>query len=77
MMKMNAAYLYLVAWLTYAAPAWVTMVAGVFVLTSLTLSLFLLFEHLAAYKNPEVCSYHLEGRNREFTCVRFCDFSFL
>ncbi|KAI4375787.1 hypothetical protein MLD38_013613 [Melastoma candidum] len=52
-MKMGAAYLDLVAWLTYAPPTWVTTVAGVFVLTSLTLSLFLLLEHLAAYKNPE------------------------
>ncbi|CAA6655874.1 unnamed protein product [Spirodela intermedia] len=34
-------------------PIWATIVAGVFVLASLSLSGFLIFEHLSAYRNPE------------------------
>ncbi|MQM22960.1 hypothetical protein Taro_056020 [Colocasia esculenta] len=34
-------------------PTWASVIAGVFVLVSLSLSLFLIFEHLSAYKNPE------------------------
>ncbi|XP_078448405.1 organic solute transporter ostalpha protein (DUF300) isoform X2 [Wolffia australiana] len=34
-------------------PAWATIVAGVFVLATLSLSGFLVFEHLSTYKNPE------------------------
>ena len=37
-------------------PAWASIIAGVSVLTSLSLSSFLVFEHLSAYKNPEVSS---------------------
>ncbi|XP_077220706.1 protein LAZ1-like isoform X2 [Tasmannia lanceolata] len=32
---------------------WAPVVAGVFVIISLSLSMFLLFEHISAYKNPE------------------------
>lgn len=53
-MKIISAYLDLIARLTYSPPTWATAVAGVFVLITLVLSLYLLFEHLAAYKNPEV-----------------------
>jgi hypothetical protein len=38
----------------YALPVWATIISGLFVLVSLSLSLFLLFNHLSAYKNPEV-----------------------
>lgn len=40
--------------LTYNPPTWATIMAGAFVLITLTLSMYLLFEHLSAYKNPEV-----------------------
>ncbi|KAL3722811.1 hypothetical protein ACJRO7_035075 [Eucalyptus globulus] len=43
----------LIIFLTYTAPTWATVVAGAFVLVTLALSIYLLFEHLAAYKNPE------------------------
>ncbi|KAJ0693209.1 putative organic solute transporter subunit alpha/Transmembrane protein [Helianthus annuus] len=39
--------------LKYSAFPWTTLVAAVFVFVSLTLSIFLLFQHLSAYKNPE------------------------
>ncbi|XP_030522842.1 protein LAZ1 isoform X1 [Rhodamnia argentea] len=43
----------LITFLTYTAPTWATVVAGALVLVTLALSIYLLFEHLAAYKNPE------------------------
>nr|XP_043623918.1 protein LAZ1-like isoform X1 [Erigeron canadensis] len=39
--------------LSSGPPTWPYLVAGVFVFISLTLSIYLLFEHLSAYKNPE------------------------
>ncbi|WCJ40005.1 hypothetical protein M5689_020943 [Euphorbia peplus] len=39
--------------LGYSPPLWATVIAAAFVLLTLCLSLFLLFEHLSAYKNPE------------------------
>jgi hypothetical protein len=36
-----------------ALPLWATIIAGVFVIISLSLSIYLLFNHLSAYKNPE------------------------
>ncbi|KAF5449060.1 hypothetical protein F2P56_029547 [Juglans regia] len=39
--------------LGYVAPTWASLVAGSFVLVTLVLSIYLLFEHLSAYKNPE------------------------
>ncbi|KAK6946524.1 Organic solute transporter subunit alpha/Transmembrane protein 184 [Dillenia turbinata] len=39
--------------LTYSPPIWASLIAGAFVLMTLTLSMYLLFEHLSAYKNPE------------------------
>lgn len=38
----------------YPTPSWALVAAGIFVLTSLSLSMFLIFEHLSSYKNPEV-----------------------
>ncbi|XP_016555500.2 protein LAZ1 isoform X2 [Capsicum annuum] len=38
---------------SFSPPIWATLVAGVFVVITLTLSMYLLFEHLSAYKNPE------------------------
>ncbi|XP_016541546.1 protein LAZ1 isoform X4 [Capsicum annuum] len=38
---------------SYSAPIWATLIAGLFVLLTLTLSIYLLFHHLSAYKNPE------------------------
>ncbi|KAK7310558.1 hypothetical protein RJT34_08136 [Clitoria ternatea] len=37
----------------YSAPAWATIIAAAFLFPTLTLSMYLLFEHLSAYKNPE------------------------
>ncbi|XP_060187343.1 protein LAZ1-like isoform X2 [Lycium barbarum] len=37
----------------YSPPVWATLVGGVFVVITLTLSMYLLFEHLSSYKNPE------------------------
>ncbi|XP_010935262.1 protein LAZ1 [Elaeis guineensis] len=39
--------------LSYSPPIWATLIAGLFVVISLTLSMLLLFNHLSAYKNPE------------------------
>jgi predicted membrane chloride channel (bestrophin family) len=41
----------------YSAPVWATMVAGLFMLIALSLSMYLIFEHLSAYNNPEVSSF--------------------
>ncbi|KAH0744833.1 hypothetical protein AABB24_012984 [Solanum stoloniferum] len=38
---------------SYSPPVWATLIAGVFIVISLTLSMYLLFEHLSSYKNPE------------------------
>ncbi|XP_057464459.1 protein LAZ1-like isoform X2 [Actinidia eriantha] len=38
---------------SYSPPSWATLLAGAFVVLTLTLSIYLLFEHLSAYKNPE------------------------
>lgn len=53
-MKITA-YYDLVSLLTYSTPTWASLVAGLFLLVTLSLSMYLLFEHLSAYKNPEVC----------------------
>ncbi|XP_058090669.1 protein LAZ1 isoform X2 [Magnolia sinica] len=37
----------------YFPPTWAALVAGALVVLTLSLSLYLLFEHLSAYKNPE------------------------
>ncbi|CAI9090402.1 OLC1v1025165C1 [Oldenlandia corymbosa var. corymbosa] len=37
----------------YSPPTWATIIGGVFVVVSLILSVYLLFEHLSAYKHPE------------------------
>lgn len=37
----------------YSPPAWATAIAGVFVVITLSLSMYLLLQHLSAYKNPE------------------------
>lgn len=39
---------------SYSPPIWAALVAGFFVMVTVTLSAYLLFEHLSAYKNPEV-----------------------
>ncbi|XP_059433133.1 protein LAZ1-like [Corylus avellana] len=51
-MKMTT-YLNLVTLLAYTAPIWATVLAGFLVIVTLVLSIYLLFEHLSAYKNPE------------------------
>ncbi|KAJ6802223.1 protein LAZ1 isoform X1 [Iris pallida] len=38
---------------SYSPPTWATAIAGVFVAVSLSLSTYLLLQHLSAYKNPE------------------------
>ncbi|XP_028797869.1 protein LAZ1 isoform X1 [Neltuma alba] len=37
----------------YSPPTWAAIIAGAFIIITLTLSMYLLFEHLSAYKNPE------------------------
>jgi hypothetical protein len=37
----------------YSAPAWASFMAGAFLVLTLSLSLFLVFDHLSTYKNPE------------------------
>ncbi|CAN6276602.1 unnamed protein product [Urochloa humidicola] len=37
----------------YSAPTWATIVAGLFMVLALSLSMYLIFEHLSAYNNPE------------------------
>ncbi|CAN6479136.1 unnamed protein product [Victoria cruziana] len=37
----------------YHVPTWASAVAGTFVVLTLSFSIFLVFEHLSAYKNPE------------------------
>ncbi|CAB4290997.1 unnamed protein product [Prunus armeniaca] len=43
----------LITQLAYTPPTWASLVSGVFVLITLTLSIYLVFEHLSAYKLPE------------------------
>ncbi|CAH9099279.1 unnamed protein product [Cuscuta epithymum] len=38
---------------SYSPPTWATLIGGFFTLLSLGLSVYLLLEHLSAYKNPE------------------------
>ncbi|TQE13929.1 hypothetical protein C1H46_000560 [Malus baccata] len=46
-------FLEFITQLAYTPPTWASLVCGVFVLITLTLSIYLVFEHLSAYKNPE------------------------
>ncbi|KAF8083094.1 hypothetical protein N665_0792s0022 [Sinapis alba] len=39
--------------LTYSAPAWASLMAGAFLILTLSLSMYLVFDHLSTYKNPE------------------------
>ncbi|XP_042507814.1 protein LAZ1-like isoform X3 [Macadamia integrifolia] len=39
--------------LAYSVPTWAALVSGVLVLVTVSLSMYLIFEHLSAYKNPE------------------------
>ncbi|RRT76513.1 hypothetical protein B296_00023929 [Ensete ventricosum] len=39
---------------SYSPPIWATVIGGVSIVVTLFLSMFLLFQHLSAYKNPEV-----------------------
>ncbi|CAM8971816.1 unnamed protein product [Rhodiola kirilowii] len=50
---MKIAYYDLISESSFSPPLWAALVAGFFVLVSITLSTYLLFEHLSAYKNPE------------------------
>ncbi|KAJ6927801.1 protein LAZ1-like isoform X1 [Populus alba x Populus x berolinensis] len=43
----------LIVYIRFSTPLWSTLISGAFVLISLSLSFYLLFEHLSAYKNPE------------------------
>lgn len=49
-----ASYHSLVSLFAYATPIWASLIAGVLVVVTLSLSMYLLFDHLSAYKNPEV-----------------------
>ena len=39
---------------SYSLPVWATIISGLFVAVSLSLSIYMLLNHLSAYKNPEV-----------------------
>ncbi|XVF68051.1 hypothetical protein PTKIN_Ptkin10aG0172100 [Pterospermum kingtungense] len=39
--------------LGYSPPIWATLIAGVLLVMTLSLSMYLIFEHLSSYKNPE------------------------
>ncbi|KAH7574794.1 hypothetical protein JRO89_XS02G0005700 [Xanthoceras sorbifolium] len=52
-MKITAVYPELVSLLAYSTPIWASIVAGAFMIVALSLSMYLVFEHLSAYKNPE------------------------
>ena len=43
--------------LAYSAPAWASFMAGAFLILTLSLSLYLVFDHLSTYKNPEVFTF--------------------
>lgn len=43
----------LVSLFAYATPIWASLSAGALVVVTLSLSMYLLFDHLSAYKNPE------------------------
>ncbi|KAE9586594.1 hypothetical protein Lal_00004763 [Lupinus albus] len=38
---------------SYSPPTWATLIAAVFLLLTVTVSIYLLLDHLSAYKNPE------------------------
>lgn len=38
---------------SYSLPVWATIISGLFVVVSVSLSIYLLLNHLSAYKNPE------------------------
>uniref|UniRef100_A0A8R7RHD9 Uncharacterized protein n=1 Tax=Triticum urartu TaxID=4572 RepID=A0A8R7RHD9_TRIUA len=38
---------------SYSLPVWAIIISGLFVAVSLSLSIYLLLNHLSAYKNPE------------------------
>lgn len=50
----TTSYFNIIVNLAYSPPTWATLLTGLFVLVTLTLSMYLLLEHLSAYKNPEV-----------------------
>ncbi|KAK3195667.1 hypothetical protein Dsin_026977 [Dipteronia sinensis] len=52
-MKITAVYLEFFSLLAYSTPIWATVVAGTLLVVTLSLSMYLVFEHLSAYKNPE------------------------
>lgn len=56
----------------YKTPAWATLVAGFFVLLALSLSMYLIFEHLSAYNNPEVCAFLLLHLVMKFQLLLIC-----
>lgn len=40
--------------LSYSSPGWAAAIGGILVVITLFLSMFLLFQHLSSYRNPEV-----------------------
>lgn len=64
--------------LAYTPPAWASLVCGILVLITLTLSIYLLFEHLSAYKNPEVfISYWIIYTSLYINCAGFSNTIFV
>lgn len=51
-MEILSGYLYPIL-SAYSTPPWATAIAGVFVVIALSFSVYLLLQHLSAYKNPE------------------------
>ncbi|GFS44808.1 organic solute transporter ostalpha protein [Actinidia rufa] len=61
---------------SYSPPSWATLLASAFVALTLTLSIYLLFEHLSAYKNPEFVSLLNPAISVEIEILRDCYESF-
>jgi ABC-type dipeptide/oligopeptide/nickel transport system permease subunit len=52
----------------YVAPTWAILISGFFMLLSVSLSMYLIFEHLSAYNNPEVRFVTMPVKYR-FSCL--------
>ncbi|KAG8497781.1 hypothetical protein CXB51_007236 [Gossypium anomalum] len=62
--------------LSYSPPLWATFIAGLLLVITLTLSIYLIFEHLASYKNPEFVSLVNPSISVDCSILRDCYESF-
>lgn len=52
--------------------SWPILTAGIFVSVTLLLSFYLMFEHLGAYNQPEVCFYMHSWQRKKILIVLIC-----